>query len=145
MNLNKIMPIFFLIIISGMLLVGIQSANAAHTTEIKAYTFDPMKLPGNEIDSYVNIKKGKPLNILASLHVDGGKPVWFRNIHLIMINSYGKLLVDTTSNTVLGGYASFFTNTEKWNSGNYMAIVSYLGSTSEEYPLAYKIFILYIK
>jgi len=145
MNLNKIVPIFFLIIISGMLLVGIQSASAAHTTEIKAYTFDPMNLPGNKIDSYLNIKKGEPLNVLASLHVDGGKPVWFRNIHFIVANSRGELIVDTTSNTISGGYARFFTNTEKWNSGNYIAILTYLGSTSEEYPLAYKIFILYIK
>ncbi|MDD3984994.1 MAG: hypothetical protein PHY59_03685 [Methanobacterium sp.] len=145
MGLNKIISIMAIIIISGVFLTGIQAVSAAHTTEIKAYTIDPLHFPGKLINSVVNIKEGKPFNVVTSLHVDGGKPLWFRSIGFTVIDFQGKVMFNTVSNTIAGGYAYFFTNSEKWDSGKYIVMVYYLGSETEDYPMAYNVFMLCIK
>ncbi len=144
MYMKKIVPILALIAISGVFLMGVQAVSAAHTTEVKAYTYDAIYSPEGEIGSSMDLTKGYTFDIAATLHVDGGNQQWFRSITYNVYNSNGDQIVNEERSTGFGGIARCRINTKEWDYGNYLVKVSYLGNDKDEYPGAEKKFTLHI-
>lgn len=144
MDLKKIGPILALIAVSGMFLMGMQTVSAAHTMDIKAYSYDPYDPPGKEIGSDINISKGEYVDIAATLHVDGSNPQWFRYLNFRVYNSKGDQLVNEERNTGFGGTSRCWINSKKWDKGEYMIEVYYEGNKKDDYPSASKKFTLSI-
>lgn len=128
----------------GVFLVAMQPASATSKTEIKVYKYDIYAPPGTELDKDFYIKKGDPLDLAATLHVNGGNPQWFRNIHLKVYNSKGEQLVNQKQTSSFGGEALFYVKTKNWDSGTYKICMIYEGNKRDGYPRAEKEIILHI-
>lgn len=138
MYLKKIVPILAIMAMMGVFVVAMQPASAAHQTIVKAYTYDPYDPPGIEIRNVLQIKKGNPLDIASTLHVDGGNPQWFRYIHFYVYNSKGEQIVNEKRNSGFGGTARCWINSKNWDTGTYKLCLTYLGNDGDGYPRADK-------
>ena len=144
MGLKKKIPLMALIAIIGMCFMVLQPASAAHTTEVKAYQYDPYDPPGTELGTDWYIKKGDYIDVAATLHVDGGNPQWFRYIHFYVYDPTGNQIFNEERNSGFGGLARCWINSRDWNSGNYTLQVTYWGNDDDGYPRADKYIALHI-
>jgi hypothetical protein len=140
MDLKKLLPILAMIAVSGVFLMGMSAVSAAHTMDVKAYSYDPYDPPGPEIVNQINITKGEYLDFAATLHVDGGNPLWFRYLNFEVYNSQGDQILNQERNTGFGGIARCWIDSKNWKAGNYTLVISYDGNEKEDYPIAFKKF-----
>ena len=137
MELKRIAPILAIMAMMCVFVVSMQSASAANT-ELKVYNYDQYDPPGAELGKDLYIKKGQYLDIAASIHVDGGKPQWFRWVHYYVYNSNGYQIVNEERNSGFGGIARCCINSKEWEPGNYKLCVTYWGNNNDNYPRADK-------
>ncbi len=138
MDLKKIISILAVMSVIGVFLVAVQPATAAKTTEIKAYYYNAFLPPGAEINTDMYVNKSADIDISATLHVNGGKPQWFRYMHCYIYNSKGELIVHEERNSGFGGIARFWVDKRKWNTGTYKISIIYWGNSRYGYPRADK-------
>lgn len=139
MNLKKI-HILTLMVILSVLVCGMGTVAASHTTQIKVYQ-DYV----GRVSSLVLVEKGHDLVLQASLHVDGNDwNEWFRYLHFKVYDSNDNLIFDREYNTELG-MARVEVPVDRWGRGFYKLIVSYDGNTRDDYLPTEKVLALQIK
>jgi hypothetical protein len=144
MYLKKTIPILAIIAMMSVFMGAMHPASASSTTEVKAYIYNPHHPPGTELGKEITIKRGQALDIAGTVHINGGKPKWYRYIHFNVYNPKGNQIVDEERIAGYSGVVHYKINTKKWNTGTYKLCVIYWGSDNGDYPRADKEITLHI-
>ena len=134
MDWKKIIPIVAVMAMMGVFAFAIQPATATKTTDIKVYQYDPKDPPGIDLGTDMYINKGGITDLAATLHVNGGKPQWFRNLIFYFYNSKGKLILVQEVNSGFGGLAHCKVYTKMWKTGTYKISIVNWGNRLLGYP-----------
>ncbi|MDD3984485.1 MAG: hypothetical protein PHY59_01010 [Methanobacterium sp.] len=143
MGYNKVISIFLLFIMA-IFIMGVQPANAVKS-EIKIYNYEGIghEELGVQFKSDFSIRKGKTLQMGATLHINRGHAQLMRYIYFFVYDPTAELIFDDGDFTFLGvAFCSIYTG--NWAPGIYLVKVVYPGSNDWEWPAAVKYLRLHI-